>query len=307
MLTVQILTRDNEKTLGKTLESIKSLEANVVVGDLGSKDSTLDVCSDHGVRVVRLDWGLDYSVARNSLINDGMNLMVEPWETLEGGHREILESNGNFNLTVVKGGVVSKEIRLWKGLRFRNPVYETLDDDSAGYLPESVLVGSDWPDRRRESLEICEGWAEGKPTSREPWYYLAFSHLALGQTDQFLRHSEKYMAMADRFGPAEMQIAYRSAQAMAGRGEYSRAAGMLAWCLFHRPSFSEFWCLAGDMFFLGGDVQKARAMYRNALAVGNRRSASDPCPLELSKCREHPEKMLEYLEKNNVGIQSREG
>ena len=307
MLTVQILTRDNEKTLGRTLDSLSALGADIIVGDLGSKDSTLDICSDRDIRVVQIDWGLDYSVARNKLIADGMNLIVEPWETLEGGHGEILSSEGNFNLAIVKGGVISKELRLWKGLKFKNPVYETLEDDSAGYLQDAILVGSDWPDRRRESLEICEAWAGRSPTSREPWYYLSFSHLALGQTDQFLKHSERYMAMADRFGPAEMQIAYRSAQAMAGRGEYSRAAGMLAWCLFHRPSFSEFWCLAGDMFFLGGDVQKARAMYRNALAMSGRRSSSDPCQLELSKCREHPEKMLEYLEKNNVGIGVRGG
>lgn len=267
----------------------------MVVGDLGSTDSTERVCSDHGVRLVRLDWMMDYSAARNSLVADGMNLMVEPWETLEGGCREILESEGNFNLTVVKGSVVSKEIRLWNGLRFKNPVYETLEDESAGYLPGAVLVGSGWPDRRRDNLEICERWALSRPTSRETWYYLAFSHLALGNTDEFLKHSEKYMAMTERFGPAEMQIAYRSAQAMAGRGDYSRAAGMLAWCLFQKPAFSEFWCLAGDMFFLGGDVQKARMMYKNALTMGCRRSTSDPSPLELSKCREYPEKMLEYL------------
>lgn len=296
-----MLVRNNGATVRRTLDSLTPLEARLVVGDLGSSDGTPDICREYGAEVVGLKWEKDYSAARNSLVADGMNMMMEPWETLAGGADEVAAADGNFNVTVVRGGVVSREIRLWRDLKFRNPVYETLEDDGAGFLGGVAIVSRGGPDRRGEALEICREWADRRPTSPDPWYYSAFASLALGMTDEFLTRSERYMAMTGKFGHAELQVCYRMAMTLAARKEHSKAMEVIAGCIFHRPAFAEFWCLAGDIFLVNGDLGRARVMYLNALTVGSRRMASDPSPLEVSKYRDHPEKMLAYLEEMGSG------
>lgn len=305
-----MLVRNNGDTVARTLQSLEGLDARVVVGDLGSSDGTPDICRGYGAEVVRLKWQNDYSLARNALVADGMNMMIEPWEVLAAGAGALAGCEGNFNVTVVRGGVVSREIRLWRDLRFRNPAYETLEDDSAGFLAEVAIVSRGGPDRRLETLEICRAWAASRPTSPDPWYYSAFASLALGMTDEFLVRSERFMAMTGKFGHAEIQVCYRMAMALAARKEHSKAMQVVAGCIFHRPAFAEFWCLAGDIFLVNGDRGRARIMYLNALTVGSRRIASDPSPLELSKYKDHPEKMLAYLEEMGGGgedIASRQG
>lgn len=294
MLTVQILAKNNEKTIGKTLESLKELDAKILVGDLGSSDSTSEICSRYGAEVRKIVWRGDYSEARNSLVSEGMNLMLEPWEVLARG-REELSRTGNFRVTVVRGSSVSKELRLWGSGRFRNPVYETIDEDSE-YLEGVAIVGSGWPDRRIENHELCGLWRERRPTSPEPWYYSSLSSLALGKLDEFMVFSEKYMAMTEDFGPPETHLAYKMSRVLFGRGSFSKAAGLLSLCLFHNPTMAEFWCLFGDAFYRRKDYVKARSMYRNAIIMGSRRSSSDPAPLEIDKYREHPEKMIAVMD-----------
>lgn len=299
MLTVQILTKDNENTIGKTLESLSILGGQVVVGDLGSKDSTVAICEGYGAEVRRIDWRRDYSEARNSLVAPGMNLMVEPWETLVRGSDRIMEAEGNFELTVVRGSAVSKELRLWNRGLFRNPAYEAIEEESS-FLDGVVLVGSGWPDRRQELSEICSGWRERRPTSPEPWYYSAFSCLSLGRMEEFLAFSERYLAMTDKFGPPEMQVMYRMAKVLFAKGDYDRAAGMMMECLFKNPTLAEFWCLLGDAFDAAGDGSRAKAMYQNALVMGCRRLASDPHPMDITKYKDYPEKMISLIDGRKV-------
>lgn len=296
VLTVQILAKNNEKTIGRTLESLSGLDLKVLVGDLGSSDATTEICSRYGAEVRKVAWGGDYSEARNSLVSDGMNLMLEPWEVLAKGREEIIGTVGNFRVTVVRGSSVSKELRLWGSGRFRNPVYETVDDEGSEYLDGVAIVGSGWPDRRTENLDLCRLWRERRPTSPEPWYYSALSALALGRLDEFLSFSERYMAMTEDFGPPETHMAYKMSRVLFGKGHFSKAAGLLGMCLFHNPTMAEFWCLFGDAFYRRKDYAKARSMYRNAIIMGGRRSSSDPAPLEIDKYREHPEKMMAVMD-----------
>ena len=122
MMRIQILTRDNEKTIERALKSLAPIEGSIVVGDMGSSDSTLEICSRYGVEIMKLAWRGDYSAARNELADpEGMNMMIEPWEFVAKGHEEISACQTTCSLTVVRGGTASNEIRIWKGVKFKNP------------------------------------------------------------------------------------------------------------------------------------------------------------------------------------------
>lgn len=296
MITIQILTRNNEKTIAKTLKSILPLEAKIIVGDLGSSDSTTDICREYGAEVQKIVWNWDYSEARNTLLASGQNLMIEPWEILAKGHEEILQTEENSNILIVRGSNASRELRLWNGLKFKNPVYEVLEDERAGFLEEVAIVASGWPDRRKEVADICSKWRETRPTSMEPWYYSAFSHMALGNKKSFLHCAEKYLAISGKFGPAEVQISYKMAQVLASEGQFGKAAGLAGRCLAKHPTFAEFWCLFGDLFLKQKKYDKARSMYLNAMIIGSRRAANDSHPVEIDKYNKYPDRMIRALD-----------
>ena len=56
-LSVAIICRDNDDTIGRTLESLSSLGEIEIVGvDSGSSDGTIGLLERHGARVVRQEW-----------------------------------------------------------------------------------------------------------------------------------------------------------------------------------------------------------------------------------------------------------
>lgn len=300
MLTVQMITKNNQKTLRRALESLDPLECRVVVADMGSSDSTLDICSDHGAEIIRVRQEGDRSAIRNGIMGEGMNMILEPWEFLAKGHEEISACETNSNVLVVNSNFASKELRIWKDIMFKNPVYESLDGE-AGLLEGVAIVSKDEPDRREENAAACEKWRESRPTDSDPWYYSAFSSLSLGRVDDFMKFAERYLAMAGKFGPAEVQMSYRMAQTLLARGDLKRSAGICLRCMALHPSFSEFWCLMGDIFMRGREYSKARSMYVNALEIGSRRSSSDSHPVEMEKYMKYPAyriRMLEEMDKH---------
>ncbi len=55
-LSVAIVCRDNERTIGRTLESVRGLADEIVALDSGSVDGTLGILKEHGVRVIGTQW-----------------------------------------------------------------------------------------------------------------------------------------------------------------------------------------------------------------------------------------------------------
>jgi tetratricopeptide (TPR) repeat protein len=292
VLTVQILTLNNGGTIRACLESVLSLGGRVVVGDLGSEDGTPDVCRDMGAEVSRMDPRGDFSSWRNSLIGDGPNMYLEPWEFLASGHGEIEGLSGASAFYVVQGGVVSKQVRFWRAGRFRNPAFESLETkEEASVHPGIVVASNPAPDRRREQTEACRRWAESCPTSPDPYYYLACSLLAEGKVDEFLGTAGKYMIMSGGRGESSLLMNYYMAKVEASKGMLKRASSRALQCIALRPTFAEFWCLLADMLYARGRYEKAREIYRNAKIIGTRRRADDLFPIEVSKYGHYPSEM----------------
>ena len=55
-LSIPIVCRNNEATIGQTLESVAGLGAEIVAVDSGSTDGTIALLEKHGARVIRSDW-----------------------------------------------------------------------------------------------------------------------------------------------------------------------------------------------------------------------------------------------------------
>jgi len=127
-LTIHLLTKNNEKTIKSTLQSICQLDADISVLDLGSTDDTLKICETFKTKISKIPQ-MNRSEAKNYSINlsqSNMQMFLEPWETLISGHESINKiSSGDYNCTVVNGPIVNYEVRFWSSkAKFLNPVFE---------------------------------------------------------------------------------------------------------------------------------------------------------------------------------------
>lgn len=295
MPTVQILLRNNRNTIEKTLISVRNI-GNIVVGDLGSDDGSVDICLEHGAEVVDLRGYSDYSQARNKISRDGSNFYIEAWEFLFKGGEYLFDSDVEKKVCVINGGIVSKETRVWMGEgKFKNPVYETVVGNSAKCDPRIMIVSGAAPDLRAEKRAIMDNWLKRRPTSAEPHYYMAFTNLAERKYDDFLFYAKKYIAMEAERGMESIMLYYYMSQINMHKGRIPDAAREIMLCIALCPWMSEFWCLLGDLFYRQKKFGKAKSMYENALIVGKRRKNSDDWPVEISKYKEYPETMIKNI------------
>lgn len=67
-LSVGIITKNEEKRLGRTLEAIKNLADEIVIVDSGSTDKTEEIALSYGAKFYREDWK-GYGLQKNSVID----------------------------------------------------------------------------------------------------------------------------------------------------------------------------------------------------------------------------------------------
>ncbi len=72
----------------------------------------------------------------------------------------------------------------------------------------------------------------------------------------------------------------------------------LSVCLSVKPLMAEFWCLLGDVYY--HRLRKfdfAKEFYENAILLGSRRLKLDKWPMDVSKYKDYPEKMINSCNK----------
>ena len=74
--------------------------------------------------------------------------------------------------------------------------------------------------------------------------------------------------------------------------DYHSAVSHLIVCIEEKPLMAEFWCMLGDIYFAIRDYGRAKSFYENGMIFGSKRNKADDWPLEISKYKEYPEKML---------------
>jgi len=232
--------------------------------------------------------------------SEGWNFFIEPWEALVQGHHLIDSCDGVHRYaTIVNNKVVSKEVRFWKGRnhKFQNPVYERLISDCDEEVG-TVFYSSGRTDYD-DVLRRIESWKKDKPTAISPWYYEACTLLAQGNWARFMPISEHYMALDPSNSMSAIMNRYYYAMASIVYSKKIRPALQnLTLCLSERPLMAEFWCLMGDAFYhLSRDFKRAQTFYGDAMKLGARRLRTDKWPMDLTKYRAYPEKMIESCQK----------
>jgi len=100
MLSVIIITLNEERNIERVLRSVAGLTDDIVVVDSGSTDQTCSICRAHGVRVIQREWE-GFSPAKNF----GNSQAIHPWilsldadEALSPQLRESIEKHVTADL-----------------------------------------------------------------------------------------------------------------------------------------------------------------------------------------------------------------
>lgn len=293
-LTVHLLTKNNEKTIKNTLESIQTLGCPILIADKGSTDSTLDICDTFDTQIYRVPQ-MTRENARNYLLGiskSNQQMYLEPWETLLSGHDQILRANpGNYNFTIINNQIISHEVRLWNKGKFRNPVFEFLDLESGVGL--DVNIYSTGNDQLEDLAKEIEEWKIIEALNPTPYYYQACVLLLQKKYDDFLRVSEHYMFLCKDESKTTILNRFYYAYVQWMKNNAKPAVQNLLMCISYNPLMAEFWCLLGDVHYhLLDDYEKAREFYHNGLILGQFRVRYDGWPMEISKYKSHPERMI---------------
>lgn len=295
-ITIQILTKNNATTIAKTLDSVRRLNGQIIVNDLGSTDKTVEICSNYDVSVLHQALDNDYASLRNRLQEQSetrWQMFLHPGEILLAGHQRLAKVDRSSHLSVVNSGVLLKEVRVWeKGNVFRNPVFEYVDVATDHEL--DVIIGGSHESDLNEKLQLVQQWRRDKPLAVEPIYYEASVQFMLGCYDEFLRLSEYYMFRNPTMSQSSTMNRYYYALTQFYRYKDVKAALQnLNLCLCHNPLMAEFWCLIGDIHYhLCNDFHRARAFYENAIILGSRRRKKSKWPMEIGKYDQYPRQMI---------------
>ena len=89
-LSVCIIARDEETTIGKAITSVKDIADEIIVADTGSSDKTVEIAKSLGARVIDFKWNDDFSAARNASIKEACGdyiLVLDADEFINTGDR----------------------------------------------------------------------------------------------------------------------------------------------------------------------------------------------------------------------------
>lgn len=300
-LTTYLLTHNNESTIEDTLKSILWLESPIVIGDMSSKDKTIEICEKYNAKIFHVHFQDDYSKAKNELLDKTKSmwkLYLEPWESIITGHKNILSAIRNFNpsshyFQILYQNTVTKDIRLWnKNLKFSNPIFENIIDKTATVLDVIINKKNNPSIPEKEIERLLNIWKQKDPLSEDPYYYQAYQLLALKKYEQFQLLAEKYIAF-NRRGMASVMIRYYLAMVcLYSLNDKLKSIKYILECISVRPLMSEFWCLLGDVYYKDNKYEKAKSFYENAIILGKER-LKDEWPVEIPKYKDYPKKMIE--------------
>jgi tetratricopeptide (TPR) repeat protein len=296
-----LVVKNNETTIQNTLESLSQLKSKILVADLGCNDETIKICKNYNTEIKKLSLNDDVSQVRNELIKTSDSiwfLQIEPWETIIAGHDKIINALSNsvaaYNLSLFQGDLVTKQIRLWHkntNLKFVNPVFEILKGEGKE-LDAFISVGEN--ENKNFKYELVEKWRKQNPLANEPIYYLACCYLKNKNWDAFLNFSEIYLHQEKKETMSYFMTHYYCSMVNCYiKKQYEKAIKFLLPCIAKKPTMAEFWCLLGDVYYDVKDYEKAIDFYENAYILGSKRLKNDDWPMEISKYKEYPLKMME--------------
>ena len=283
------------------------LTDNIIIGDIGSKDGTIEICKKYKAKIVTVPFRGDLSESKNYMLklSSSWVMFMEPGEAIVSKSNNFLDTFKDeltsYKIKIIREDLITKEIRIWhksNDVKFKNPVFETpVSNSNVENL--NLFLASTKEQFNSENIKILQEWHKKKPVSPEPLYYISCMNLFKKEWRNFINSAETYLyANKALDAPCIMTRYYLSMVKtyIKNHIDYEGAVKNLVQCIAEKPTMAEFWCLLGDLYYNIGDYTKSKSMYENAIVLGSKRIESDEMPIEISKYKSYPLKMIKACE-----------
>ncbi|MFC5650752.1 glycosyltransferase [Paenibacillus solisilvae] len=197
MITVSLcmIVKDEEKVLGRCIDSIRDLVDEIIIVDTGSSDRTKEIAAGYTSRVFDLEWMDDFAAARNYSFEqatmeyimwlDADDVLYEKDRSKFADLKQSLSWEPDavifdYHLAFDAAGnatAASRRYRLIKrsqGYRWRNPVHEYLDVTGGKVLQTDIAVSHHREgNHSARNMRIIQQWIEngGKLEGRNLFFY----------------------------------------------------------------------------------------------------------------------------------------
>lgn len=185
-LSLCIITKNDEGHLSKTIENMRELVDEIIIADIGSSDSTIDIAKREGALVYQLEWENSYSKVKNFCMNEAggkwiLFLQADeiiPTEEIEKFHLILKNPNAEGYLFCIVNNLQKHKItspvqdlrliRKRKEYRFRYRAYERIEDEALSNIKDANIciisqANTDLTNRNSSLLKLLKEDIIGYP------------------------------------------------------------------------------------------------------------------------------------------------
>lgn len=284
-----LIVRDEEASLGPCLASFKGSYDELIVVDTGSSDRTVDIAETFGARVEFFPWRDDFSAARNyacSLAQGDWVVMADADELLapdgigpslpemlaqipDRVDKLLIEHQTRLESQTVSL-LVDRIFRRSSGLRWKYRVHEVLETpvkktartqdfhlvhNNAGKPRGKAFIT---PEKEAMYLRALSLDMEDFPDDPRPAFYFAATLYGAGRFKEALQAYEHYFSLSENQEPVRRAVAFRDAAAVAGSlGSSARRRQLLFSSLEHDWRSAETYHALSNLALENGNLDEA--------------------------------------------------
>jgi glycosyltransferase involved in cell wall biosynthesis len=289
---------NEERTLRRSMESVRGIATDYLVCDTGSTDRTVEIAKEFGT-VQQIQFK-SYAQAKNdmldiadSMLQDGdWILLLDADESLESG-AEVLQQYAGSHFTCVSGRIVERHQgvavntyfrnRMWrarKGWRFQGAeVHEYVSGNGEVVTDGRIVVLHDHSHRTPDEtaglsnrfehyVEVFSKAIEENPNDARSWFYLARTYKDLNRWWEAIDAYETYLLIQNNlFVDERWQAAYDVAYLWKLQGEYEKAMTSARRAVSIDGRRNESVVLTGWMQYNRKDYRDAAATLEASLSI----------------------------------------
>ncbi|MFA5857608.1 MAG: glycosyltransferase [Elusimicrobiota bacterium] len=217
MISFCIIVKNEEKYLERCLDSIKTLSDDIIIVDTGSTDNTKQIAAKYTDNIYDFVWTNNFADARNYSISKATGdwiMWLDADNYFDPEQAEKLKRIMK-NPHVIRNDVINVAIRdlnskiVWSvpkifrnnvGIRFKNPIHETLDYKGKNIVAVDVYLNHDRPgavDREERYFKMLQEQYAVDKDDVSTNFYLASYNLRRKNHDTAAMHYQNMLKSAE--------------------------------------------------------------------------------------------------------------
>lgn len=286
-----MIVKNEERALGRCLESVKEIVDEIIIVDTGSNDKTLEIARQYTSKIYTFEWNDNFSDARNFAVQFATSdyiLSLDADEYLDPESKHLLLeplTADFFFLRIrnrIRSGVVDTHsfIRLYsrhKGFVYKGAIHEQINfpdfpESSPGALSvyiihdgyEKTIITN--KDKHNRNMKIIEDELKREPTAFG-YFNLGNQYKSIGEMDNAVKAYSKAYSLDSKKSFIPKLIIYL-AQALVSLKQYNEAQKILEDFIQLHPVYTDLHYELGVLYSEIDYWKDAEAAFHKCLTLG---------------------------------------